>query len=395
MNKTNEFKSFVEKELSGTLQTLHLELKNLLKEERSAPFTNPKLRKLQFKILLFSIPIVWILFKTIPLLIFFYVIIIYFFIHIGGRMGVSVLGAYRLKYKKTVIYKILQFFGYEFEYTPFGNIPLDTINQSLIFPLKGNSLHGDDLVKAKVGETQVQFCEIFVKLAKIGKTTHLLASKQQQKENEERMILEMDRLMFEGGNPFFKGLFFMADFNKDFQCYTVVRPRKFEWGEPHKRKTDEHYSMPAYRSHGRLQVEETGEKLETVRLEDPEFAGYFDVFSNDQVLSRYILTPSMMEKIKALRQKSGNEVFISFSHSTMYIAVPLQRPMLEAKGSIKQAYSEYIKPGAETKAVMMAEKADNQHILDFFEDLTFAFDIVEDLQLNTRIWTRNQPNTLN
>ncbi len=390
MKNTSDFSSFLEKELSGTLQTLHLELKNLLKEERSAPFKNPKLRKLQFKILLFSIPIVWILYKTIPFLILFYALIVYLFIFIGGRMGVSVLGAYRLKYKKTVIYKILQFFGYEFEYTPFGNIPLETVNQSLIFPLKGNSIYGDDLVKAQVGETHVQFCEIFVKLGKVGKTKHLFASEQQRKENEERMILEMNRLMFEGGNPFFRGLFLMADFHKDFHCITVVRPRNFKWGEPHKYKTNEHYSMPAYRTNQRLIVEETGEKLEPVFLEDPDFNNHFEVFSNDQVQSRYILTPSLMERIKELRLASEGEVFFAFKNGIMYMAMPLERSMLEAKGTIKKSFQEYLYPHSEAEAVMHADKPDYGNIMVFFQDLTFAFDIVEMMNLNTRIWTRNQ-----
>ena len=42
-------------------------------------------------------------------------------------------------------------------------------------------------------------------------------------------------------------------------------------------------------------------KLEKVTLEDVEFNNFFDVFSDSQVESRYLLTTSFMERIKTIQ----------------------------------------------------------------------------------------------
>ena len=36
--------------------------------------------------------------------------------------------------------------------------------------------------------------------------------------------------------------------------------------------------------------------LESVKLEDPKFEKLFDVYGNDQIEARYLLTPSFMER---------------------------------------------------------------------------------------------------
>lgn len=47
------------------------------------------------------------------------------------------------------------------------------------------------------------------------------------------------------------------------------------------------------------------EGLETVRLEDPEFERRFEVYSNDQIEARALLTPAFMERFTSLAKSSG------------------------------------------------------------------------------------------
>ena len=45
-------------------------------------------------------------------------------------------------------------------------------------------------------------------------------------------------------------------------------------------------------------------RLEEIELEDPEFMEHFRVYSTDQVEARYILSPSMMERLLAFRREA-------------------------------------------------------------------------------------------
>ena len=124
------FKEFYKNELYDTIQELHLESQDLLEKESKAPKKDPRIKKLRRRIILFSIPIVLILLFTIPFLIFFYLIACYLVIKIGGRMGVSKMGEFRKKYKTLVIKKIIEFFGYEFDYKPFDSVSKEQVNNS-------------------------------------------------------------------------------------------------------------------------------------------------------------------------------------------------------------------------------------------------------------------------
>jgi hypothetical protein len=392
MKTLNAFQEFYRNELSATLQELHLESRELLKKEAQAPSKNPKLRKLRRGIILISIPIVFILLFTIPFLIIFYVAACYMIVKIGGRMGVSELGEFREKYKNQIIRKILSFFEYDFEYQPFESVTKEQVNDSLIFPQFAPGLIGEDYVKGEIDKTSFEFSEVFALTSKEPKVIQLFASEEQQKKNMLKMMTEFNSLIAKSSNPFFRGLFFVADFHKDFACTTVVRPQDYKWGIPQFQNVEGMPPSPRYKVSDRLKIENSesreNSKLEQVNLEDPEFDEIFKVYSNDQVLSRYVLSTGMMQRIKDFRAKTGKEVFLSFKDSYMYLSIPYERPLLEPKGITKEHFSDYLKPNKETAAVLNEELVDDNHINEFFTDLHFIFSIVEDFNLNTRIWMK-------
>tara|TARA_R110002072_G_scaffold35279_1_gene104667 strand:+ start:457 stop:1443 length:987 start_codon:yes stop_codon:yes gene_type:complete len=56
-----------------------------------------------------------------------------------------------------------------------------------------------------------------------------------------------------------------------------------------------------------------GKKMERVRLVDPTFEKIFEVYSTDQVMSRYLLTPSFMERLLSLETAmKGKKVRAAF-----------------------------------------------------------------------------------
>lgn len=140
----------------------------------------------------------------------------------------------------------------------------------------------------------------------------------------------------------FKGLFFSADFNKHFHGRTRVRAGKA----------------------GIL----SGLFGGVVKLEDPHFSRYFTVTSTDQVEARYLLTPRMMERLLELRDKLGH-VELSLVGSRVCIAAA-GFPYNAFDPDISRPFTD---PGQVSRTLGM---------------LMLVIGIVEDLDLNTRIWTK-------
>jgi hypothetical protein len=386
MKTLNAFQIFYKSDLAETIQDLHLEAQELLKKEGSAPGKHPKIKKLRRRIILISIPIVLILLFTAPFLIIFYLVACYLVINIGGRMGVSELGEFRQKYKESVIRKIIAFFEYPFEYRPFESIKKEQVNDSLIFPEFAPGLMGEDYVKGTIDKTTFEFSEVFALANREPKMIQLFASEEQKKKNMMKMMTEFNSLIAKSSNPFFRGLFFVADFHKDFSCTAVVRPKDFNWGIKQLQHSENMPASPRYQVSNR--IKEDNQVLEIVHLEDPEFESLYSVFSNDQVTSRYVLSTGMMQRIKDFRAKTGKEVFLSFKDSMMYLAIPYERSILEPKGIGKEHFNEYLVKGKAAQQVLSEAQADESHIQEFFTDMHFIFSIVEDFNLNIRIWTK-------
>lgn len=139
----------------------------------------------------------------------------------------------------------------------------------------------------------------------------------------------------------FKGFIFIADFHKDFQGHTtVLRNSLFKFNFNGSR----------------------------VKLENPEFEKAFDVYSTDQVEARYLLSTSMMERFLALDRGFNKNITISFRDSRILIAIPESKNHFEASiwNSIR----------------------DLDQLKDDFSTIHALVSIVEDLNLNTRIWSK-------
>lgn len=99
----------------------------------------------------------------------------------------------------------------------------------------------------------------------------------------------------------FTGIVIRIDMNKNFDGCTVIRPRN-----PHYR--DKHDDLKRA-------------NLSEVKLEDPEFADKYIVYSTDQIEARYLITTSFMERFKAVEEAFGAQyTYCSFYGDSVYIA---------------------------------------------------------------------------
>lgn len=235
---------------------------------------------------------------------------------------------YVAKFKSLVIERIVHFIDENLNYAADDCIDKSTFMLSKIFTTKPNRYKGDDLVSGKVGATKIKFSEIHAE--------HESGSGK----NRRRYTV-------------FKGLFFIGDFNKDFTTQTVVLPDTAE------------------KLFGYL-----GQKLQSlnifrgqlIKLDDPEFEKHFVVYGNDQIQARYILSTSLMERIVEFKKKTGRKIHLSFVGSMVFVAVSYTKKLFEPR--------------------LFRTLLDFGPIREYFEDLQLAIGIVDDLNLNTRIWSK-------
>jgi hypothetical protein len=225
----------------------------------------------------------------------------------------KIIASYRKNFKAKIIQRIVALFDEELTYYPKKNITRTEFRTSKLeryWPYF-NRWSGEDYIEGTFGNTAVKFSEIFVKYSD-GENT----------------------------NTIFKGLFFIVDFNKHFEGFTLVLPEG----------TD-------------------GDDGQLVKLEDPAFERAFVVYSDNQITARYVLSPSLMQRIYGFyRELHKRDVSLSFVDGTLYIAIPVSEPIFEPtifytllNFNIYRNYLMYIQ---------------------------FSKDIVEELNLNTRIWSK-------
>lgn len=144
----------------------------------------------------------------------------------------------------------------------------------------------------------------------------------------------------------FRGMIFDADFNKKFNGITVLAPNRTEG-------TNNSF-------------------FSEVKLEDADFGRLFKVYSTDQVEARYILTPALQEKlvnlVQSLKNTTGEKkVMLSFFNSRLLLLIPSSVDHFEAK-------------------LFSPLKLDRvKHDFQLIYDMVA---IVGELNLNTRIWTK-------
>ncbi|MGE0918353.1 DUF3137 domain-containing protein [Trichlorobacter lovleyi] len=105
-----------------------------------------------------------------------------------------------------------------------------------------------------------------------------------------------------------------------------------------------------------------------VKLEDPRFSQQFKVYSSDQVEARYLLTPRMTERLVDLKDSLGS-IEISFIGSWVNIAAG-GFPYNAFEPDLKQPFTDPVQVERTLGWIFR------------------VVGIVEELDLNTRIWTK-------
>ncbi|NQT27975.1 MAG: DUF3137 domain-containing protein, partial [Candidatus Omnitrophica bacterium] len=199
---------------------------------------------------------------------------------------------YVSKFKTGIIEKIVTCVDENLKYSKNGRIPQNTFAKSKIFKHRIDSYKGDDYVRGRLGQTEVEFSEIHAQ------------------------YVTRDSKGRKSYHTIFKGLFFVADFNKEFKGVTIVLPDVAE------KMLGGLGTMFQSWNKGRGQL---------VKLEDPEFEKMFVVYGEDQVGARYILSMSLMRRITDFKNKTKRQIHLSFIRSHIFIAISYRRDLFEPR----------------------------------------------------------------
>jgi hypothetical protein len=244
-----------------------------------------------------------------------------------------IVGDYVKVFKQQIIAKIVRYCSEDLDYYPERRITETQFKSSQIFNHHIDRYRGEDLVKGTIEKTAVQFSEVHAEYKT--ETTDSKGNRQTH------------------WHTIFKGLFFIGDFNKHFKGRTAVLPDTAE-------------KLFGFLGQ-KLQAMNFG-RDQLVKMEDPEFEKEFVVYGTDQIEARYILSTALMRRILDFKNKTGTKIYLSFVASNVHVAIPSNRNMFEPR--------------------IFQTVLDFKLAQEYLNDLEFAMGIVDELNLNTRIWTK-------
>jgi len=231
-------------------------------------------------------------------------------------------------FKDEVIEQLVDFIDSSLLYEKNGYIRVVEYKKSSLFPLHVDRYKGDDFVSGNVEGVALRFSEIH--------------SEVEKKNSKGKTYWQ----------TIFKGLLFIADFNKNFKGKTVILPDSAESFIG----SFAHF-FQSFSSHGEL-----------IKMDNPEFEKEFVVYSSDQIEARYILSHSLMDSIMRYKKIVGKNLSISFVGSNIYIAIGFKQKLFEPK--IYKSVQNF------------------DEVRFYFEVLSMTVDIVNILKLNRRIWSK-------
>ena len=141
----------------------------------------------------------------------------------------------------------------------------------------------------------------------------------------------------------FKGLIVEFDMNKNFQGHTIIHEK----------------SIIAKR----IPIPST---YQEIKLETSDFSDKYKVYSDDQIEARYLLTPSMMERIENLKFTfKAKYVRASFKDNKLYIAIHTGKDMFAMGNDFKDS--------------------DSNTFQELYDEMISILKIVDELKLNQHI----------
>jgi len=236
---------------------------------------------------------------------------------------------FRMEFKNRVIRKVVSHCNKEYRYSGFGSINRADFDASGIMTRQPDRYQGDDLVTGESKQSKFSFSEVHSEIY--------------VKDSKGRRRLQTQ----------FKGLFFMADFNKNLKSHTVI------------------VADLAERFLGNMgqQLQKLNfSRADLVQLENVDFEKLYAVYGRDQVEARYILSPKLMERLVNFSVKHELAPSLAFRGTQVYVAIPINKDFFEPR--------------------IFSTIMDKELCQEYVRDMELALSLIEELELDKRIWSK-------
>jgi hypothetical protein len=250
---------------------------------------------------------------------------------------------WRNTFKVRVMTQLVRLFHPSLQYYPMRAIPEAEYHMSMLFHNSPDPdrYRGEDYIEGVIDKTDIRLSELH--------TEYRQVTYDSKGRRHEHWV------------TIFRGLFISADFHKHFHGVTLVLP-----------DTEQSWLGGLGQWLQSISAKLGNQPGELVKMEDPEFERLFKVFSTDQVEARYILTPNMIRRIVEFRKKTDSPLRLSFIASRVFVAIPTAHNYFEPPSLFAPA----------------DKLLDPSTLAQYFDELKFALAVVDELNLNTRIWTK-------
>lgn len=250
------------------------------------------------------------------------------FIYLVYRPFLSRYSRYVALFKEKIMLPLVESLAPGARYDANAHIEEKDFDRSAIFARPRTRFAGDDLFAATLGKTAIRFCELNVS-----------NSDAREKTADKR--------------AFFHGIFLVADFNKHLNSRTLVLQKND--AKPWSLLDDGNSKTLCAR-------------VRKATMDSVDFEKAFGTWTLDDIEARYALTPAMMERLLKLQATSGSRLRAAYSESTLFLALDWHKRLFEPP--------------------FRATLASGRIVADWYYLLEDLFKIVEELDLNTRIWTK-------
>ncbi len=252
------------------------------------------------------------------------------YVGLGAIIYKMLIKDYTAEFKDKVIEPLINELDSNLRYSSTSHVSSNLFRNSKLFTSKIDRMSGNDFVKGKIQEVQIQFSDIH--------------AEKRHKDSKGR----------ESWSTIFQGLFIVAEFNKHFKAQTIVLPDSAQnsfgniigtWLQSHNSNRDE-----------------------LVKMDSPEFEKEFVVYSSNQIEARYILTHTLMKRLLVFKKRSKHPIYISFIGESIHMAIEYNKDLFEP--SVFRSLLNY------------------KIAMEYVQTLHLAIGIIDELKLNQKLWSK-------
>lgn len=180
-----------------------------------------------------------------------------------------ILGSFEDDFKDKVISALVYQIDPNLQYRKKNYISYDDFNFANLYSDNYDVYRGNDLIEGEIDGVKIKFSDVCMQ-------------KEDNRGNSKYMV------------NIFYGIFFVADFSKNFNSFTIIIDKKSSKASTY---------------------------LQRAHMDDSEFERIFNVYTQDQIEARYLLAPAFMEKFIQMRIFFNCPVNAVFSENKIYLYI--------------------------------------------------------------------------